>query len=124
MAAGVFRLKKLRPYLLSLLIILVCLLAACAPAAPNEATITMKEMAFAQSEITVKAGQPVTLRLVNRDGYAHAFDIDEFDIHSLLAANETAEVSFIPEKPGRYPFYCSSPGHEMAGMAGTLIVEP
>ena len=48
--------KKLRPYILSLLIILVCLLAACGPPAPNEATITMKEMAFMQSEITVKAG--------------------------------------------------------------------
>jgi uncharacterized cupredoxin-like copper-binding protein len=120
----VFQLIKLRPYLLSLLIFLVCLLAACAPAAPNKATITMIEMAFAQSEITVKAGQPVTLRLVNRDGYSHAFDIDEFDIHTSLAANETTEAIFIPEKPGRYPFYCSSPGHEMAGMAGTLIVEP
>jgi len=117
-------LKKLRPYILSLLIIPVCLLAACSPPAPNEATITMKEMAFVQSEITVKAGQPVTLRLVNRDGYAHAFDIDEFDIHTSLAANETAELSLTPEKPGRYPFYCSSPGHEMAGMVGTFIVEP
>jgi uncharacterized cupredoxin-like copper-binding protein len=117
-------LKKLRPHILSLILILVSLLAACGNPAPDEATITMKEMAFVQSEITVKAGQPVTLRLVNRDGYAHAFDIDEFDIHSLLVANETAEVSFTPEKPGRYPFYCSSPGHEMAGMTGTLIVEP
>ena len=116
--------KKLRPYILSLLIIPVCLLAACSPPAPNEATITMKEMAFVQSEITVKAGQPVTLRLVNRDGYAHAFDIDEFDIHTSLAANETAELSLTPEKPGSYPFYCSSPGHEMAGMVGTFIVEP
>jgi uncharacterized cupredoxin-like copper-binding protein len=124
MARGGFPLKKLRPYTLSLLIILVCLLAACGSPAPNEATITMKEMAFGQSEITVKAGQPVTLRLVNRDGYAHAFDIDEFDIHTSLAANETAELSLTPEKPGRYPFYCSSPGHEMAGMVGTLIVEP
>lgn len=116
--------KKLQPYSLALLTILVCLLAACSRPGPTEATITMKEMAFVQSEITVKAGQPVTLRLVNRDGYAHAFDIDEFDIHTSLAANETAELSFTPEKHGLYPFYCSSPGHEMAGMIGTLIVDP
>jgi uncharacterized cupredoxin-like copper-binding protein len=115
---------KLRPYILPIFLILLCLLAACGRAAPNEATITMQEMAFGQSEITVKAGQPVTLRLVNQDGYAHAFDIDEFDIHLPLAANETAELSFTPEKSGRYPFYCSSPGHHVAGMVGTLIVEP
>ena len=116
--------KKLRLYILSLLIIPVCLLAACGSPASNEASITMKEMAFVQSEITVKAGQPVTLHLVNQDGYAHAFDNDEFDIHTWLAANETAELSFTPEEPGRYPFYFSSPGHEMAGMVGTLIVQP
>lgn len=116
--------KKLRLSILFLLIIPACLLAACGPPAPDKATITMKEMAFVQSEITVKAGQPVSLQLVNRDGYAHAFDNDEFDLHTWLAANETAELSFTPEKPGRYPFYCSSPGHEMAGMVGTLIVEP
>ncbi|MBX3059434.1 MAG: cupredoxin domain-containing protein [Anaerolineae bacterium] len=115
---------KVRPYLLPLLLILPCLLAACGRPAPDEATITMKEMAFRQSEITVIAGQPVTLRLVNLDGYAHAFDIDAFDIHTSLAAHETARVSFTPDKPGRYPFYCSSPGHEMAGMVGTLIVGP
>jgi uncharacterized cupredoxin-like copper-binding protein len=117
-------LKKLRPFIFPVLLILTCLLVACGRTAPNEATITMKEMAFGQSEITVKAGQPVTLRLVNRDGYTHAFDMDEFDIHTSLAANETAELRFTPEKPGRYPFYCSSPGHEMAGMVGALIVEP
>ena len=48
--------KKLRPYILLLLIILACLLAACGTPAPNEATITMKEMAFVQGEINVKAG--------------------------------------------------------------------
>ncbi len=115
---------KVRPYILSLLLILLCLLAACGRTTPNEATITMKEMAFQQSEITIKAGQPVALRLVNQDGYAHAFDMDEFDIHMSLAANETAELSFTPENPGRYLFYCSSPGHHAAGMVGTLIVEP
>ncbi len=116
--------KKLRPFIFPLLLILICLLAACGRAAANEATITIKEMAFGQSEVTVKAGQLVTLRLVNRDGYTHAFDMDAFEIHTSLAANETAVLRFTPEKPGRYPFYCSSPGHEMAGMVGTLIVEP
>jgi plastocyanin len=26
-------------------------------------------------------------------------------------------------KPGKYVFYCTVPGHEAAGMKGTLIVE-
>ncbi len=29
-------------------------------------------MSFMRDEVHVPAGQPVTLRIVNRDGYAHA----------------------------------------------------
>ena len=115
---------KKRPFLLSLLLILACLPTACGHTAPNETTIKMEAMRFLQDEISVTAGQPVTLRLVNQDGYAHAFDIDEFDIHTPLAANETMDVVFVPDKPGRYTFYCGSPGHQAAGMVGALIVEP
>ena len=87
-------------------------------------TIKTDRMSFVQDELHVTAGQPVTLRLVNQDGYAHAFDIDEFNIHTPLAANETLEIRFTPEKPGQYPFYCGSPGHHAAGMVGMLIAEP
>ena len=113
----------LRPITLPLLLILACLLSACAGAKPT-ATIKMEGMRFAPSEVQVKVGQPVTLRLVNKDGYAHALDLDEFDIHLPFAANEILEVAFTPDQPGSYPFYCGSPGHEAAGMVGTLIVTP
>lgn len=29
-----------------------------------------------------------------------------------------------PAEPGRYRFYCGSPGHAAAGMVGVLVVEP
>lgn len=113
-----------RPFLLSLILFLALLPAACARAQTNTVTLKLEAMRFDQSEVQVKAGQPVTLRIINKDGYAHAFDMDEFDIHTPLAANETLDVVFTPDKPGRYTFYCGSPGHQAAGMAGTLIVEP
>lgn len=102
---------------------LAVLLPACAGSS-NSVTVAMKDMRFRQAEVQVKAGQPVTLRVVNQDGYAHAFDIDEFDLHRPLAANETVELTFTPQQAGRYRFYCSSPGHEAAGMVGVIIVEP
>jgi len=108
---------------LPFLLLLILLLAGCGRAQGNEATLSMKNMQFLQSELHVKAGQPVTLHLVNQDGYTHTFDIDAFDIHTQLAANETLQVTFTADEPGRFPFYCGSPGHEAAGMMGTLIVE-
>lgn len=66
----------------------------------------------------------MALQVINRDGYAHAFDIDAFDIHAPLPVRTTFDAAFIPTEPGRYRFYCGSPGHEAAGMAGVLVVEP
>ena len=101
---------------------LALLLAACG--AGNDVTIKTDGMRFVQDEVRVKAGQAVTLKVVNQDGYAHAFDIDEFAIHAPLPANASFDATFTPTAAGRYRFYCGSPGHEAAGMAGVLVVEP
>lgn len=100
---------------------MVLALAACAPAVP---TLVVDDMRFDRSEVVVKAGAPVTLRVVNHDGFAHAFDIDAFDVHVPLPAGAAEDVVFTPAVPGRYRFYCGSPGHEAAGMVGELVVEP
>lgn len=108
---------------LALAATMALLLAACSGSS-NSLTVAMKDMRFRQTEVHVKVGQPVTLSVVNEDGYAHAFDIDAFDIHRPLTANETLKIAFTPEQPGRYEFYCGSPGHKAAGMTGTFVVEP
>ena len=42
----------------------------------------------------------------------------------LLGPNERDTVTFTaPDKPGRYEFLCSFPGHYQVGMRGVLIVE-
>ena len=99
------------------------LLAACA-SADGPVLISTDGMRFVQTEVRVQTGQPVTLHVVNRDGYAHAFDIDEFDVHVPLPAGATVEASLPPAEPGRCRFYCGSPGHAAAGMTGVLVVEP
>jgi nitrite reductase (NO-forming) len=113
----------LRPYLISLIVTLL-LLAACAETPTSEVTLKLQDMQFSQSGIQVKVGQSVTLHLINKDGYAHAFDLDELDIHLQLAAEETTEVTFASAEPGSFTFYCSSPGHQAAGMQGSITVTP
>jgi plastocyanin len=104
--------------------ILFLVLSGCGGQETQAITIQASGMSFTPARVTVKIGQAVSLRIINRDGYAHAFDLDAFDIHSPLSAKETQNFSFTPETPGRFLFYCSSPGHKMAGMEGLLIVEP
>jgi plastocyanin len=100
-------------------------IAGCGPApAPNEITIASTGMIFSVTEARGKAGQEVVLRLVNRDSYAHAFDIDEFNVHLTLEGKATQTVRITPAKPGRFAYYCGSPGHRAAGMEGALIVDP
>jgi shikimate dehydrogenase len=41
----------------------------------------------------------------------------------MAGAGETAEVTLTVPGPGTYPFVCTFPGHFMAGMAGTLVVQ-
>lgn len=105
-----------------LLTLAALLLAACGSG--NAVTIETEGMRFVKDEVRVKAGQPVALHVINRDGYAHAFDIDAFDIHTPLAAKTAFDATFTPTEPGRYRFYCGTPGHEAAGMVGVLVVEP
>lgn len=106
------------------LIGLAALLLPAACAAPGQSvTLRIDGMRFTTDTLRVRAGEPVTLHLINRDGFAHSFDVDALEMHVPLAANATVSVTFTPPAPGRYDFYCGSPGHMSAGMVGTLVVE-
>jgi azurin len=41
----------------------------------------------------------------------------------MAGAGESVEVSFTAPGPGSYPFVCTFPGHVVAGMTGTLVVQ-
>jgi plastocyanin len=79
---------------------------------------------FDQTELRVRVGETVALRLENTDTQTHSFDIDAFDVHISIPTNMPALALFTPTEPGSYTFYCRIPGHTEAGMKGTLIVEP
>jgi len=87
----------------------------------------MDTMQFEPATLTAKAGQPVQVTLDNSSGkLAHDFDITDGvaqPVKITAQPGQTATATFTIDKPGSYTFFCSQPGHEQAGMKGTLTVQ-
>jgi uncharacterized cupredoxin-like copper-binding protein len=112
---------------------------ACAPA-PQTVTINIHYSAFDLSEVTVRAGIPVTFVLVNEDPIDHEWLIGDEGFHDAhrsgthathgevptevtIPALATVETTITFTEPGRMAYICHLPGHEAYGMVGTVTVE-
>ena len=78
---------------------------------------------FDKSSLTAKAGK-VTLEMANPSQIAHAVAIkgNGVDVDGKTIGNGETSTASADLKPGTYTFYCPVPGHEAAGMKGTLTV--
>src|SRR5512136_1462790 len=83
------------------------------PPAANVIDISADMGGFSRSEIRVKTGQPVTVRLTSLDNSAHTdgggkhqWAVDEFKASVVAPALGSNMVTFTPDKPGEYTFYC------------------
>ncbi len=113
---------------------------------PQQVKLTADEYSFGPSSITVTAGQPVQLTIVNAGKVAHDLksDIPVKDLSYQQADNDadeqqenaekgvldvdfgvgtTAQVTFTPTKTGTFSFNCDVPGHADAGMKGSFVVQ-
>jgi plastocyanin len=111
---------------------MAALLAGCggrAGAAGGARTIQIvgdDSFRFAPAEIRVKPNEKVTLRLRNTGVLVHDLYTrgQTADAKIEAAPGQSASGTFIAAaQPGRYEFYCAQPGHEQAGMKGTIIIE-
>ncbi|HRQ41578.1 MAG TPA: cupredoxin domain-containing protein [Chloroflexota bacterium] len=87
---------------------------------------------FDRQEIHIKAGAPVTLRLTSLDnqfhtdgGGQHQWAVDELGVSVIAPPKGANTVTFTPDLPGTYTFYCDicCGGRANPTMQGTLIVE-
>lgn len=90
----------------------------------TEPTVEMSDsFRFAPTDITVQAGEPVTVHLVNVGTANHQFDIDSLGIHSGPIAGGTSKTMiFTILNAGDYEFRCGMPGHTELGEVGTIRV--
>ncbi len=96
---------------------------ATAQGGVKEFTMTAKQWEFQPSEITVKKGDTVRLKITSID-VNHGFALPDFNVNARLEPNKEVVVEFTADKAGTFSFFCSvvcGSGH--SGMKGTLIVE-
>lgn len=74
---------------------------------------------------TVRA-HPGRIKIVflNRSALKHNVNVElgEKEFGKTATVTHSTTTMFVTLKAGKYNFYCSVPGHEDAGMHGTLIV--
>ena len=103
-----------------------------APAQPGAkaSTLTLSAdpggaLKFDKTSLDAPAG-PVTIVMTNPSPVSHDVSLrgPGVDEHGKQVADGGKSTVEAPDlKPGSYEFYCSVPGHEQAGMKGTLTVK-
>jgi hypothetical protein len=76
-----------------------------APAqAPTEITLTIENHRFQPDDITVKAGAPFVLVIVNKDATPEEFESKQLRIEKVVAGGKTVRLRMPALKPGTYRF--------------------
>ena len=103
------------------------LLAGGAPRAraqePRVVEITARRFQFTPSQVTLKRGETVKLRLRSED-VVHGFYMKALGIDTLIQPGKTTAVTITPAVAGRYTTICHhfcGPGH--GNMKMTIVVE-
>ena len=127
----------------SLALVLCCfLLSIPSWAAPDwrkaeTVTVVMVDDRFEPDHVTFHAGQPTTLRLVNRGKDMHEFTAPDF-LHAatvrdpralsnnggdiVVQPKQTVQVRLVPGHAGTYKLICAD--HDWDGMVGSITVLP
>lgn len=78
---------------------------ACAAVNPKVIEISAKKFDFTPSEITLKKGEPVILRLTSSDR-VHGFMSKPFKIDTDIPPDKTTDVAFTPDTAGDFTIIC------------------
>ncbi len=98
--------------------------AACAAggAVPERIALTAMKFEFSVKEIRLKKGKPVTFVLSTPD-FVHGFTVPDFNVRKDMIPGKPVEVTFTPDRAGRFVFLCDNfcgEGHDR--MTGILVV--
>jgi nitrite reductase (NO-forming) len=76
--------------------------------------------------LTAAEGQTVQVTLINGEGAEHDVVFPDQHVESarVIGKGASTTIAFRAEKTGDFVYYCSVPGHRLAGMEGKFLVTP
>lgn len=94
------------------------------PATPAAGSIAveLRNFAFTPKDLRVKVGEPLTFTLKSTD-IDHTFTARDVNIDWMMKVGFSTTKTHTFTKTGTYRVICTIPGHEGAGMTGTIVVE-
>ena len=96
---------------------------ASAAVNPKVIEISAKKFQFTPSEITLKKGEPVILRMTSTDR-VHGFMSKPFKIDTDIPPDKTTDVAVTPETAGNFTIICDhycGTGHSNMKMKVTVV---
>jgi plastocyanin len=90
------------------------------PSRPPDILVKAKEFRFEPAEVLIDAGRPSVVAVENIGSIPHDLTVKDGGFKVAVAKGATRRKALTVAKAGTYKFYCSLPGHESAGMRGTL----
>ncbi|HEY1740518.1 MAG TPA: plastocyanin/azurin family copper-binding protein [Acidimicrobiia bacterium] len=91
------------------------------PATVNATVTAHDTFRFTPSSLNVKAGK-VVVKLVDGGSLNHTFQIRGFDGKAEVSSSQKTSCATFTLTKGSWTYYCGIPGHETAGMKGTITV--
>ena len=120
-------------------LLLLALLTGCADTEPVLPTVMIRalDLRYEPQHVTIPRDQPVRIVLQNDGVLAHDISVEQLEVQVQQLQGEwvRGQVYIYAERgqslaltvqastPGTYDFVSTIPGHEAAGMRGTLTVE-
>jgi cytochrome c oxidase subunit II len=90
---------------------------------PRVVAITAKKFEFSPAEVTLKRGEPVTLRLTSLDR-DHGFFAKQFAIDADIHPGQPTDVTITPTEAGRFTVICDDYcGFGHGNMKMVIVVE-
>lgn len=92
-------------------------------ASVREFSVEGVPFSFTPDKIEVNQGDTVKITFRSKEGN-HDLKVDEFGVGTrVLKAGEEETITFVADKTGTFPFYCSVANHRVLGMVGTIVVK-